>query len=44
MIEHRESLVQYQQAVELQGNESLGGLRPKNINQMADSRLAIDCK
>lgn len=43
MSQPRESLLQYQQPIESQGSDSLAGSRPKNTNQMFDSRLAIDC-
>jgi hypothetical protein len=43
MSQHKESLLQYQQPVEVFSNDSLAGSRPKNVQQMFDSKLAIDC-
>lgn len=44
MSQNKESLLQYQPPVEVITNESLGGSRPKNGQQLFDSKLAIDCK
>lgn len=43
MSQQKESLLQYQQPTEVYGADSLSGSRPKNVNQMFDSKLAIDC-
>jgi hypothetical protein len=43
MSQQKESLLQYQQPVELFSNDSLAGSRPKNVQQMFDSKLALDC-
>lgn len=43
MSQQRESLLQYQAPAEVFSQESLGGSRQKNAQQMFDSKLAIDC-
>lgn len=42
MSQQKESLLQYQQPIEVYSTDSLGGSRPKNMQQMFDSKLAID--
>lgn len=44
MTQPRESLLQYQQPTEVFNNESLSGSRPKNAQQLFDSKMPIDCK
>ncbi len=43
MSQQRESLLQYQPPTEVFAQESMGGSRQKNAQQMFDSKLAIDC-
>lgn len=43
MSQQKESLLQYQQPMEVYAAESLTGSRPKNAQQMFDSKLAVDC-
>lgn len=43
MSQQRESLLQYQPPAEVFSQDSMGGSRQKNAQQMFDSKLAIDC-